>query len=93
MLDQMSEKDVCDSEINTSIGLPHHPTAEKTWTVMVLCGLSEGKFNHKERCLPLPRMDDMLTKLDGTKWFSTLDMICGYWQVEVAPKDREKTVF
>ena len=42
---------------------------------------------------PLPRVDDTLTTLDGTKWFSTLDMISGYWQVEVAPEDREKTAF
>ena len=35
----------------------------------------------------------MLTTLAGTKWFSTLDMISGYWQVEVAPEDREKTAF
>ena len=39
---------------------------------------------------PLPRVDDTL---GGSKWFSTLDLLSGYWQVEVDPKDREKTAF
>ena len=42
---------------------------------------------------PLPRVDETLETLAGSKWFSTLDLISGYWQVEVSPKDREKTAF
>ena len=42
---------------------------------------------------PLPRMDDTLDLMSGSKWFSTLDMISGYWQVELEPQDREKTAF
>lgn len=38
-------------------------------------------------------MDDTLDTLAGAKWFSTLDMVSGYWQVEVADEDKEKTVF
>ena len=42
---------------------------------------------------PLPRMDDTLEALSGLKWFSTLDLICSYWQVEIEQKDEHKTVF
>ncbi|KRY51787.1 Retrovirus-related Pol polyprotein from transposon 17.6 [Trichinella britovi] len=42
---------------------------------------------------PMPHIDDTLTALAGAKWFSTLDLASGYWQVEVAGRDREKTVF
>ena len=42
---------------------------------------------------PLPRVDDILDALAGSKVFSTLDLISGYWQVEVAPQDRPKTAF
>ena len=42
---------------------------------------------------PLPRIDDTLATMSGSKWFSTLDLISGYWQVEVAPVDQEKTAF
>ena len=42
---------------------------------------------------PLPRVDDTLDALEGSQWFTTLDLISGYWQVEVDPADREKTAF
>ena len=42
---------------------------------------------------PLPRIDDTLDTLSGSQLFSTLDLLSGYWQVEVDPKDREKTAF
>ena len=42
---------------------------------------------------PLPRVDDALDTLACCKWFTTLDLLSGYWQVEVDEKDREKTAF
>jgi len=40
-----------------------------------------------------PRVDDTLDTLAGAKWFSTLDLISGYCQVEMSPDDQEKTAF
>ena len=37
---------------------------------------------------PLPRIDDTLQALSGSKWFSTIDLLSGYWQVGVAEKDK-----
>ena len=42
---------------------------------------------------PLPRIDKTLDTLAGSKWFSTLDLLSGYWQVEVDLNDQEKTAF
>ncbi|KRX69753.1 Retrovirus-related Pol polyprotein from transposon 17.6 [Trichinella sp. T6] len=42
---------------------------------------------------PIPRVDDALAALAGAKWFSTLDLASGYWQVEIAERDWEKTAF
>ena len=47
----------------------------------------------KKDAQPLPRIDDTLDALGAAKWFSTLDLASGYWQVEVEPADREKTAF
>ena len=42
---------------------------------------------------PLPRIDMTLDMLHGSRWFTTLDLLSGYWQVEVAEEDKEKTAF
>ncbi|BHF81360.1 hypothetical protein SprV_0702449000 [Sparganum proliferum] len=42
---------------------------------------------------PLPRIECTLDALAGSRWFSTLDLKSGYWQVEVEPADRQKTAF
>lgn len=42
---------------------------------------------------PLPRIDDSIDALRGSKWFSTLDLSSGYWQVKMDPKDIDKTAF
>ena len=42
---------------------------------------------------PLPRIDDSLDALRGSKWFSCLDLASGYWQVMMDPKDKDKTAF
>lgn len=42
---------------------------------------------------PLPRVEESLTSISNAKWFSTMDLAAGYWQVKMDPKDREKTAF
>ena len=40
---------------------------------------------------PPPHMEDLSTKLEGMKHFTTIDLRKGYWQIPVAAKDVEKT--
>jgi hypothetical protein len=42
---------------------------------------------------PLPRVDDLLDKVKGAKFFSSLDLTSGYWQVKMKDCDVEKTAF
>ena len=42
---------------------------------------------------PLPRIDDMLDTFNGSKWFSSMDLASGYWQIEMDEKDAQKTAF
>ena len=47
----------------------------------------------KSDTFPLPRIDDLLDQLGKAKYFSTLDLASGYWQVQVHPLSCEKTAF
>lgn len=51
-----------------------------------------NSITHKD-AFPLPRIEESLTCLKKVAWYSTLDLASGYWQVEVAPEDQEKTAF
>ena len=42
---------------------------------------------------PLPRIDDILDAAGGAKYFSSLDLASGYWQVELDQEAREKSAF
>ncbi len=42
---------------------------------------------------PLPRIDDTLDLLAHSRYFTTLDLASGYWQVPMDPESREKTAF
>ncbi|CAB4445014.1 unnamed protein product [Rhizophagus irregularis] len=42
---------------------------------------------------PLPRINDLLEKFRVAKWFTTIDLASGYWQIEMKEEDKEKTAF
>lgn len=41
----------------------------------------------------MPRIDDLIDKLGGAKYITTLELAKGYWQVPEAEKDRHRTIF
>ncbi len=47
----------------------------------------------KKNKYPLPRIEDTKDYLHGAKFFSTIDLYSGYWQIEIAEVDKHKTAF
>ncbi|XP_063784361.1 uncharacterized protein LOC134933234 [Pseudophryne corroboree] len=41
----------------------------------------------------VPKVDEALDCLQGSQWFSVLDLRCGYYQIPMSPRDRAKTAF
>ena len=71
---------------------------------VVLCRKSDGtlrfcidlrKLNNKtiKDSYSLPRVEDTMDSLIGSKYFSKLDLRSGYWQVELKEEDKHKTAF
>ena len=42
---------------------------------------------------PLPRIDSTLEALAGSRWFCTMDLTSGFWQIPLHKDDRHKTAF
>ncbi|CAF4396540.1 unnamed protein product [Rotaria sp. Silwood2] len=42
---------------------------------------------------PIPRIDDTLDQLQNAKYFSSMDLRSGFWQIELDPVSRDKTAF
>lgn len=42
---------------------------------------------------PIPRIDDVIDRLQGSRFFSTIDLKSGYWQLPTHPTDAKQTAF
>ena len=62
-----------------------------TWRLCV----DYRKLNDKtiKDAYPIPRIEDNLDSLSGSKWFSSLDLDMAYHQIPMKPSDKEKTAF
>ena len=47
----------------------------------------------KADTFPLPRIDDLLDQLEAARYFTTLDLASGYWQIRLHQDSAEKTAF
>ena len=74
----------------------HSPNATTTPVIThnhtlttIYCHFLTGSNN----AYPLPLIEECIDSLAGKKWFCTLDMNAGYWQIPVAEEDKDKTAF
>ena len=50
-------------------------------------------IDYRKDVYPLPRIDDILDTLGGTKYFSSLDLAAGYWQIGLDAESASKSAF
>ena len=51
-----------------------------------------NKITHKDT-FPLPVINEVLSSLGNAKYFSSMDLMAGYWQIKMNEEDIEKTAF
>jgi len=45
----------------------------------------------RQDSFPMPLVDDVISQLGKSTWFTSLDLQSGFWQIHMAPKDMKKT--
>ncbi|GMF57765.1 unnamed protein product [Phytophthora fragariaefolia] len=100
-----SEDPIVDNNVEQMLGAGVIEESQGTWGFpVVLVKKKDGEIRFcvdyralnkvaKKDVYPLPRIDETLEALRGALLFSTLDLKSGYWQIFVAPEDRDKTAF
>ena len=93
------------AEIKTMLELGVIEESHSAWSSpIVLVGKPDGsirfcvdyrKVNDVSRfdAYPMPRVDELLDRLGTARFFSTLDLTKGYWQIPLSPESKEKTAF
>jgi hypothetical protein len=73
------------------VGKKEDATGEKRWRLVI----DYRKLNEKTvgDAYPLPDVTEILDQLGQSKYFSCIDMVMGYHQIEMASDDRAKTAF
>jgi hypothetical protein len=101
----LHEKDHIEAEVSKMLSDGKVQPSTSPWaSPVVLVKKKDGtlrfcvdyrKLNNvtKKDAYPLPRIKDCLDALNRSRWFSTLNLASGYWQVAMEEVDMENTAF
>ena len=74
-------------------GAPVVLVRKKDGTLRFCVDFRELNDMTKKDAYPIPRIDELLDCLNVSKYFCTLDLAAGYWQIALCTDDVEKTAF
>lgn len=60
---------------------------------LIVRGLSRGQQTGDERLVSTPSYYMTLQSLNGKRFFTSLDLACGYWQIPLTYKAKEISAF
>ena len=65
--------------------------ADNTWRVCV----DYRRLNAKTvfDATPMPRVDELIDKVGGAKFITTIDLSKGYWQIKLTEEAKQKSAF
>ena len=99
-------QEVIDKQVNEMLadGLVSHSTSAYSAPILMVRKKEPGKWRFvtdfrkvnaatQKVIYPLPRIEDALQRLKNPQFFSSLDLVKGFWQVPIAEEDRHVYAF
>ena len=66
---------------------------EEGWNSEVLHRLQTSECSHKKDSYPIPKGPETMELLVGARYFSTINLKSGFWQVKVSEDSHQYTAF
>ena len=88
----MLEKDIIEPSTSEWVSEPHLVRKEDGSFRFCIDFRQLNKVTKHDR-YPLPRIDDLLDQLGHSRYFTSLDLASGYWQIPLHKEDKHKTTF
>lgn len=92
MVKELMDQDVVE-ESNSSYASPIILVKKKTGGHRLCVDLRALNRKTKKDHYPIPRIDDQLDLLNGNKYYTSLDLASGYYQIPIHPDYRHLTAF
>lgn len=81
------------SESDSAYASPVILVKKRNGSYRLVCDYRKLNLKTQPLSFPLPLIADIIDSLEGGKFFSSLDLCSGYWQMNLDPRDRHKTAF
>ena len=91
-IQDMLEKDIIESSSSDWVSEPHLVRKDDGTFRFCIDFRPLNKIT-KHDLYPLPRIDDLLDQVGKSRYFTSLDLASGYWQIPLDPADKHKTAF
>lgn len=101
----LGQKEIIDTELEKMLAENIVQPSDNPWSApVVLVTKKDGTYRFcidyrklnsitVKDAYPLSKIDSTFEVLSGSRWFHTIDLQSGYWQVKVHPHDQCKTAF
>ena len=93
LLQEMLEKGIIQKSKLSPFASPIVPVRKKDGSVRLCIDYRQLNTRTVRDSFPLPRIDETLEALGGSKYFSSLDLANGYFQIAMDEESIEKTAF
>ena len=86
---QLCKVDILKKVNHSEWASPHFVIVKKDLTIRMMTNLRESNKRIKQNPYPIPKIQDLLLKLEGFMYATSLDLNMGYYHIELTPNAKK----